>query len=381
MKIFVDLEPFYYYPSGIAVYTLQLLKAMRRLYPDIEFHSGYATMNAAAFEKINQINAQFNLDIPLSRIKLPGRIAGAVPSLARRMAKPALPKLDIIHAMSYIPPQWLRGYSAPLIITIHDLAFLRHPGKGYVPNSSATDIKLVKLAVAKATAVIANSRFTRNEICELLSVPEGKVTVTPLGTQFEKLSEFSEEETMAVLKKNKLNQQGYFLATSTLSPRKNYETLLKAFEIFAEKNPESRLVIVGGPGWSSEHIIRAINEMNENVIWLREVTTRELQQLYQNAKGFFMVSHYEGFGIPILEAMTCGCPVCYATGSSMDEIAGDCGIKVHPKNLDEIVDAMRELWDNETLRIQLRKAGLRRAGDFTWEKCAEKTLEVYKKCV
>lgn len=325
IKVFVDTEALCSYPQGgISVYTFNVLRMLTRIASDLRLYSSYATFRPARINAIRQLISTNNIPIQVSHTPLPGRIAIWFPWCAAGMTVPALPDFDLIHATSYIPPLWLRRRKGqPLIITVHDLAFLRHPGKNYVPQSSSTDIHFVKRYVREADAILADSHFTKSEMMDLLGVSGKKIFVAHLGTQFEEMpEELPDDQGRAFLKRYGLADERYFLSTSTLSPRKNYETLLDAFEVFHRKEPASKLVIVGGTGWYSTHLIERIGRMLDSVVWLRGVSTPQLSLLYRRAQGFFLISHYEGFGIPLLEAMTRGCPACYSTGSSMDEIAG-----------------------------------------------------------
>lgn len=376
MKIFIETGELCSYPySGIPVYNLKLIKTLLKFDETIKMYSAYATVRKPLMDNIRKVLLKNNISLSLSQVFLPGRLAGKSSFLSSLFTYPRLSEVDLFHAVSNMPPLWLNIRNKPLIITMHDLASLNFHGENYTVHSGIKDIKSVKAFADRAEYILSVSRFTKSEIVHFLGIDPDKIIVTPLGIQ-----DFPEQADDDCLKQYGLSKDQYILAVSTLSPRKNYLSLIDAFEKLKEKFSEAKLVIVGSPGWRYEDILKRI-DANKDIIWVRGIDNAGLKWLYQNARGFFMISNYEGFGIPVLEAMTCGCPVCYATGSSMDEIAGDCGVKVHPQKLDEIVDAMWELWSNETLRDQLREAGLRRSGDFTWEKCAEKTLEVYRKCV
>lgn len=381
MNVLIDTEPLYSYPQGgIPVYTLNLIRSLSEIDQSLQLHSTYATIRSNKINGIRRTIKVNHLNVKLAQIHLPGRVSAWCPLLSEWLSTPRLPTLDLIHGTSHVPPLNLRrSKRCPLIITIHDLCSLRHPGKNYVLNCHATNMRYIQKYISEATAILSVSHFTKKELVDLLNIPESKIYVTHIGTQFCN-NEFiiPDGQASAFLSSHRLTRDHFFLSTGTISPRKNYDTLLDAFAIYSLHEKESKLVIVGNYGWNSNNLIRRISLMHDRVIWLQNATVQELSILYRHASGFFMISHYEGFGIPLLEAMTLGCPVCYAIGSSMDEVVGEAGIKLLATDIDAVINAFNIFSCNTTLCADFIQKGYVRAKFFSWKNCAEKTLQVYK---
>ena len=378
INVFCDPEPLLFYPSGISIYTLFVLREIQESDPSVRIVCGYATARRRLHRKLLETAARGKLRGSFSRITLPGRVAGCFPSLARAMARPPLGPIDLVHATAYVPPGWIRGHWTKLVLTIHDLAFLRDPGIGYVPRSAASDPATVCAAAAKADAVITASEFTKREVCDLLAVPEERVFVTPLASQFDGEAP-DQAAAKSVLAQYGLRHGRYFLSVGMLSPRKNYETLLEAFETFRKEADDATLVVVGGVGWRAETIVKRLRELAPAVCWIQGAGAAQLQALYSAARGLFLVSWYEGFGLPVLEAMACGCAVCYSTGSAMDELAGEAGLAAAPDDTETIVEAFKKLWCDDDLAEDLRRKGRKRASQFSWKRTARETVAVYRR--
>jgi glycosyltransferase involved in cell wall biosynthesis len=172
----------------------------------------------------------------------------------------------------------------------------------------------------------------------------------------------------------------YFLFVGTLDPRKNLARVLSAFEHFNRQVPDVHLVIVGGRGWKNKRFYQQLNasQIKKRVVLTGFVSRRQLKLIYQNAVCFLFPSIYEGFGFPILEAMSCGSPVITSKTASMPEVAGDAAMLVDPNDAGAIASAMKEMMTNTALRDSLISKGYRRLDNFSWEKCAQETLRVFE---
>jgi glycosyltransferase involved in cell wall biosynthesis len=277
-----------------------------------------------------------------------GWYLGVLPAKARR------DHVDVLHCPSQRAPILS---SEPLVVTIHDLAVLRHPG-AFNRWTRTYSRALLPRVVRAADRVIAVSEFTRRELADLLNVPEDKVRVIPnaVGPPFEPQGDAADGD--------------YVLAVGTLEPRKNLERLVGAFQR-AHLNG-TRLLVTGMRGWG------LVEPTGDDVQWLGFVTDVELARLYRGARCVAYVSAYEGFGLPVLEAMACGAPVVAARTGAAPEVAGNAAVLVDPLDDDAIAAGLCEAIDRAD---ELRERGLERARGFDWNRVAEATVEVYREVV
>lgn len=227
-----------------------------------------------------------------------------------------------------------------------------------------------------ARRIICVSYFTKNELTDFVSSSVAKIRVVRCGfTNFEEIfcgHDFEE---------NLDCPAQYLLFVGTLEPRKNLNRMLMAFrEVIDKGKPKLQLVIAGKKGWLYKSIFDTVRELNleDRVLFTDFISDKQLLTLYRNAIALVYSSVYEGFGFPLLEAMACGTPVITSNTSSLPEVAGDAAILVNPYAVDEITEAIERLLNNRKLQEELRRKGFERIKKFSWRKCAEHTLEVYK---
>lgn len=282
----------------------------------------------------------------------------------------------IYHAPNYD----LMPFKGKSVVTIHDLSFIRH--SEFHPNERALYWQNeINNVIEYATHVITDSEFQRQEIIELLNVEPSRVSAVHLGVE-EKFQTYSEEDSKSVLEQYGLQYKGYSLVVATIEPRKNFERLLHAFELLPEKTRSSYpLVIVGDKGWLSGHVHKTISRLVEKKEALRlgYVDEKNLPKLYAAALIFLYPSLYEGFGLPVLEAMASGTAVLSSNSTSIPEIAGHDCLLVDPYSVDEITQGWRSLLEDKVMRVKLSKSGQKRARNFSWDRCLNKTIDVYEK--
>jgi glycosyltransferase involved in cell wall biosynthesis len=253
-------------------------------------------------------------------------------------------RLDVLHCPTFRGPF---SSPVPLVVTVHDLAVLRHPGTFNLWTRRYSRY-CVPRVVRAARYVIAVSEFTKRELQELLSVPEEKIRVIPNGVA-------------EIFRPDGPTAGGeYVLAVGTLEPRKNLDRVHQA-----ARRAGIELRIAGEPGWGG---VRADG-------WVGRVSDDELAALYRGAKCLVYPSLYEGFGLPVVEAMACGTPVVTSAGGAIEEVAGGAAVLVDPRETEAIVDGIAEA---EERREELRRLGLERAGRFQWERVARETAAVYR---
>jgi glycosyltransferase involved in cell wall biosynthesis len=284
-----------------------------------------------------------------SRALVPVRDVGwylaALPARARRDG------LDVLHCPTQRAP--VRS-ALPLVVTFHDLAVLRHPETFNRWTRTYSRLALPRVARA-ARRLIAVSEFTRRELLDLLEVPEEKVHVIPnaVGAPFDAKGEAAAGD--------------YVLAVGTLEPRKNLNRLVDGFRRAGLNG--CRLVVAGAAGWGDVRL------GGDGVDWLGEVRDEELARLYRGARAVAYVSLYEGFGLPVLEAMACGAPVVAGRNEVAEEVAGGAAVLVDPLDPDAIAAGLSEAVDR---REELRQRGLKRVRAFDWAEVARATVEVYR---
>jgi glycosyltransferase involved in cell wall biosynthesis len=271
--------------------------------------------------------------------------------LAALPARAQLDAVDVLHCPTHRAP--VRSI-VPLVVTFHDLAVLRHPETFNAWTRAYSRLALPRVAKA-ARRLIAVSEFTRRELLDLLDVPEEKVRVIPnaVGPPFEQRGKAAEGD--------------YVLAVSTLEPRKNLPRLVEAYRRAGLNGLE--LLVAGAPGWGGVRV------EGDGVRWLGEVQDEELARLYRGARCVAYVSLYEGFGLPVLEAMACGAPVLAGRNDAAEEVAGGAAVLVDPFDPDAIAAGISEAVDR---REELRARGLERARAFDWSDAARGTAEVYR---
>jgi len=209
---------------------------------------------------------------------------------------------------------------------------------------------------------------------EKMSIEPGRITVCYPGVD---QAFFIQEAKEDVVRKYSEGSP-YILFVGTLEPRKNVEALVEAFA--AVEKPELKLLLVGKEGWGIERIRTKIRDMglDQKVLFLGYVPEEDLPCLYRGADAFVYPSFYEGFGIPVLEALAAGAPVITSNAASLPEVAGDAALYISPDNVREIIEAINRITGNSQVREELRIKGIKQAGGFTWDRCARDALEVYR---
>ena len=285
-------------------------------------------------------------------------------------------RLDLLHSPDFIPP--LAG-SRRAVITVHDLAFLRYP-EFLTADSRRYYNGQIRRAVRQADAIISVSEATRDDLVHLLAVPPEKITVIPHGAD-EAFRPLSAEAAQPALLRLGL-QPGYVLFVGTFEPRKNVAGLLRAYAQLRQRLPDAPpLVLAGGKGWLFEPtaaLVKAL-QLEPWVTFVENFQSADAPALYNGAGAFALLSHYEGFGFTVLEALSCGRPAVIANRSALPEVAGDAALRVDPDQPDAAADALYRILTDAALRADLSRRGLERARQFTWETAARQTLAVYER--
>ena len=252
-------------------------------------------------------------------------------------------------------------------VTIHDAAVYGVP-QAYSRTFRALYKTLLPTLSRTAQSIVTVSEFSKRELIRYCHVPEDKITVVYLGKEHL----FSQEADARVFAKHGFGTKPFLLAVSSLSPSKNFAGLVRALTKLGETHFD--VVIAGGtnPAVFSRHT----DPLPRSVKYLGYVSEGELRALYEGATGFVHPAFYEGFGLPPLEAMACGCPVIASNAASLPEVCGDAALYCDPHNPQDMADKIEWLMGDEALRNRLRQRGLGRARMFSWDTCARETLGV-----
>ena len=363
MRLGLDVRLTYYTSGGISKYIQHLAADLPMLAPQHEHIHLYRRGHAKTFS------------LHARRVDCWTPAHHRLEALALSV-EAALHRLDLLHSPDFIPP--LRG-GRRSVITVHDLTFLRQP-QFLTADSRRYYNGQIKRAVRQASAISADSQATKDDLVNLLSVPPEKVRVIHLGLDRD-YRPLAEEEVSSALAWLNL-PRGYILFVGTFEPRKNVPGLLRAYALLRQQWPDAPpLVLVGHRGWLFGEAAALARELGvePHVRWLENLPSADLPAVYNGAGVLALVSHYEGFGFPVLEAMGCGVPCVIADRASLPEIAGEAALTLNPDDIEAIADALGRALTDSALRESLRQKGFERAKQFTWEKTARETLALYER--
>ena len=287
--------------------------------------------------------------------------------------------LDIFHATDFVlPPSGARR----TLLTIHDLAFLFYPDAA-MPSLHRYLNVVVPRSVRRADALIADSRHTANDLTEQWQVSPDRITVVQGAVDHERFQPITDaDRRQTVRRRYGLNERPYILALSRLEPRKNYVRLIEAFaQARQEGKLPHRLVIGGKQGWLYEPIYARVQELGlaDHVHFPGFIADEDLPALYSDAAFFAYPSLYEGFGLPIIEALACGAPVLAGDNSCLPEAGGPGAIYVDAASSESIAEGILRLACDESLAKRLATVGREHALQFTWQRSAVQLLAAYQK--
>lgn len=371
-RIGIDYTPAYEQGGGIGRYVRQLVAALARLDEVNEYRLFVAGAAASALPPAPGSNFHWAA-APVS----PRNFA----RLWHRLHLP-LPvelfcgQVDLYHATDFVLPPLLA--STRSLLTVHDLSFVRVPETAS-PRLKAYLDRVVPLSVRRADHVLADSQATKDDLVSLCAVPPHKITVLLSGVD-SRFKPVNDPKKLANIRlKYALPERPYILSVGTVQPRKNYGRLIEALARLRAAGRSIDLVIVGGRGWLEDPIYATIQRtaLHDYVHFTGFADDDDLPALYSAAACVAIPSLYEGFGLPVLEAMACGTPVVTSDLSSLPEVAGDAALTVAPTDLDALTSALERLFDDEPLRATLIARGLERVKSFTWERAAQQLLEIY----
>jgi len=362
MRISVDAHAIGCRLTGNEVYIRNLLKQFARLDEDSELIAYISKEGVKA-------------DLP-ARIRTRGVSQNPYKRLGMDLPQHLLrDRPDLLH-VQYTGPLFS---AAPLVVSVHDVSFLEYPQ--YFTRFRSLQLRLtVQQTVQRAARVLTPSEYSRRAILKHYRIPEDKVVVVPnaVAGQFRPI----EREVARTAIRRKFGiRRPFVLTVGDLQPRKNHVGLLHAFGDVLKAEPKlpHDLVFVGKETWYSRELHRAVDRsgVRDRVHFAGFVEDSDLVKFYGACDLFAFPSFYEGFGLPILEAMACGRAVVCSRATAMPEVANAAGILFDPGSKEEIARAMLDVLLNAELRARLERLGLHRAAGFSWEKSAAQTLDVY----
>ena len=280
---------------------------------------------------------------------------------------------DIYWEPNLLPNQNIK--TKKLITTVHDFSFILH--KEYHPKERIEYIdKYFTKNIIKSDMIITGSHFTKNEILQRLDFKEEQIEVIYHGIDHNLFQVYSNED----LKVDFELPKKFILSVGSIEPRKNLIGLLEAYsKLSLEIKKEYKLVIAGFKGWENKEIMALIEKNQENIHYLGFISDKELSIVYNLASLFVFPSFYEGFGLPVLEAMACGTPVVCSDSSSIPEVGGDAVVYCDPNNTDDISNKIVQVLNDTELQKSMKVSGIKRAKEFTWEKSASQHIKVFQK--
>ncbi|MVX67321.1 glycosyltransferase [Clostridium chromiireducens] len=377
MKVSIELQPCLKNRSGIGIYTYEISKNLQR------FHN--INLCGDIFNFINRNN----LDKDLDGLDFNCKVFNLFPyGVYRRMWNYIYIKYnwlfkdrsDIYHFFNFIVPPNVDG---KVITTVYDMTYKLYPETMDKKNLKRLNDDM-KYSVDRADKIITISESSKEDIKRFLNVNKDKIEVVYCGVDYDRFNKLYRDDAKLVVRKRYNLPENYILYMGTLEPRKNIESIIEAFGIFKRENSLSnknmKLVIAGKKGWLFESIFNLVDKLSlkNEVVFTDYVDEDDKPIIYNMASLFVFPSLYEGFGIPVLEAMASSVPVITSNVSSLPEVAGDAAILVNPKDTKFIAEKMSEILSDEELRRNLIKKGHEQAKKFTWEASAKRTYEIYK---
>jgi glycosyltransferase involved in cell wall biosynthesis len=363
MRFAVDAHAIGRHLTGNEVYVRSLLKGFAGVDQESEFITYLSMQDAESW-----VPPQF----PVRRISVnPFVRLGCDFALKLRRDRPGL-----LH-VQYTAPL---SCPVPIVVSVHDVSFLEHPD--YFPFYRSLQLRMtVRRTIQKATRILSGSEFSRDAIARAYNLDPERIAVVP-NAAADCYHPVRREAALVQVAERFGLATPFILAVGDLQPRKNHRGLIESFTSLIQSHPHlpHRLVLAGKETWFAGRVYAAAGEsgVGDRIRFLGFVSDDDLLHLYNACELFCFPSYYEGFGLPVLEAMACGAPVCCSNTSAVPEVADGAALLFNPYNTDEITRAMLDLILLPELKVRMRRLGLQRATQFSWRKTAQETLAVYQ---
>ncbi len=356
-----------YRSAGISWYIFNLLQNLGDVASDFQFTT---FVNTADFQsRTERVSVRRN---SARAQKPPLRILWEQTKLPLELRRE---KLNLLHSLAFVSPM---ATTLPSVVTIYDLSFLHYPHL-FKPFNRWYLSTFTRLSAKRADAIIAISESTRQDVISAFNVSPKKVHTVYCGADaaFRPLPKADIE---AFRTKHQLPQK-FIFRLGTIEPRKNVEGVIKAYaEWRARDKTAPPLIVAGGKGWYYREVFQWVENLGlqDSVFFPGYLPQSDLPLWYNAASLMVYPSHFEGFGLPVLESMACGTPVITSDVSSLPEVAGTAALMVSPTDTGALSRAMQSVFEDETLAQSLREKGLRQAAKFSWAKAAKQTTDIYR---
>jgi glycosyltransferase involved in cell wall biosynthesis len=385
LQVVIDATPVDPKPSGVGFYVANLISALQRLQAQDDFQLGIAFQPGLkkwlcgdwSFPDCLQKHPNlrlFPMPVRFSNLLISNHINPVTSYFEKFFGYP-----NIVHGTNYsVYP----CHKSRKVMNLYDLTFIRYPQ--YTNSIVETYTAKVKQCLEWTDLVLTISESSKQDIIKYLQVDEKKVVVTPLASRYH-TDYFSDVRAEELSKQTSYDFSApYLLFVSTIEPRKNIKAIISAFNYLKEKHKiPHNLVMIGRKGWHYEPIFAAIEKSpwKTNIHHLDYLSDELVALFYAKADAFIYPSHYEGFGLPVLEAMTLGTPVVTSNTSSLPEVAGDAALLINPNEPMQLAEAILKLISDSQLRQTFIDKGKERAKTFSWERTAIETLKAYRSII
>ena len=374
MKVAIDAHMVGEQETGNETYTLNLARALSALPAEARGDSEILLYTPYPERLRSRLTPEATVTIR--------RIRPAAASLRIPIGMPlaaACDRLNLLHVTYIAPPLGACSH----VVSVHDISYEFYPAY-FSPRDRLMLRALVPFSLRRAARVITISEYSRREIITRYQLPPERVSVTYLAAA-EDYRPVRERSTLAALRARYGLAEHYVLALGNLQPRKNLARLVDAYVELRRAGQLAgvQLVLAGKAQWRESELFTAVRQsgLEGDILFPGYVADADLPALYSGALAFVYPSLYEGFGLPPLEAMACGTPVICSNAASLPEVVGAAALTVDPSCVEELAAALVAVADQPALRAELREKGLRRAAGFSWRRCAEETLAVYREAV
>lgn len=382
LKIVVDATPVEPKPSGVGFYVANLIHSLDKLQAtenfrlEIIYQPGLKKWLRGDFSFPDSLKNYSHLHL----FPLPVRLSDLLLKLSFEPSLAYFEKYfgaaDIVHGTNYTVYPCSQSLK---VMNIYDLTFIKYPN--YIDSVVKAYTERVRRCLGWTDLILTISESSKKDIIEYLQVEPQKVYVTPLASRYypDYLADEAAQTLEAEVKYD--FSQPYLLFVSTIEPRKNINAIISAFNYLKEKHKiEHQLVLIGKKGWRYEPIFAAIESSpwREQIHHLDYLSNELVALFYSKADVFVYPSHYEGFGLPVLEAMTLGAPVVCANSSSLPEVTGKAALLIEPDEPMQLAEGILKVISDSQLRQELIQLGKERAKLFSWEKTAKETLKAYR---
>ena len=381
LKVCLDGTPLRGKLSGIGVYTLNIIASLAKLQEtehfelEIYFHpsvKNWFLRNFSMPHFLNYYPQVSILPIPVTVADMLAKYPNPILSYFERY----LNKPNILHGTDHYVYPFRKSRK---IMTIHDLTFLKYPQ--YSTTIVQGYLERIKRCLTWTDLIITFSESTKQDIIEYFNIDSNTIKITYEASRYSSNNIFFNKTELLKRSINYDFSVPYLLFVSTIEPRKNVIALIKAFNhLKAQHKIPHNLILIGKKGWKYQSSFEAIrnSKYQQNIYYLNYLSDELLAFLYTKTEAFIYPSFYEGFGLPVLEAMTLGSPVITSNTSSLPEIAGDAALFINPNDFLELAETILKVISDVQLRKELTKKGKERAKSFSWERTARETFKAYQ---